>query len=341
MQFANDQALLLLLGIPFLLMALWLSRRRWEQARARLGDAPLVRRLLRDTSDTKSLLRTTLFLVAVLFLTVALARPQTGGKSTLVKREGIDILFVLDLSKSMLAKDIRPSRLQRAKLELNSLMDELRGDRVGLIGFAGMAYVQSPLTTDYAAARLFLKSMSSADVPVQGTAIGSALKLAHSMLTETEGVAKSRLVVLLTDGEDHGKELTEALALLKKDGIAVYAVGIGSQSGEPIPEEDGTGYKKAKDGKTVMSRINESLLADAARATGGRYVNLQAGSTLVQLKEYVSTMQKEEFESSLYTQYDEHFPWLLWPAFLCLLGAGLLDERRGSRWFGLLREGER
>ncbi len=338
MQFANDQALLLLLGIPFLLMAFWLSRRRWLRAQKRLGDAGLSRRLLERVSDTKGLLRITLFVVALFLLTLALARPQTGGKSTLVKREGIDILFVLDLSKSMLAKDIRPSRLQRAKLELNSLMDELRGDRVGLIGFAGMAFVQSPLTTDYAAARLFLKSMSPKDVPVQGTAVGSALKLAHTLLTETEGVAKSRLVVLLTDGEDHGEQMKDALALLKKDNIPVYAVGIGSQSGEPIPEEGGQGYKKSKDGKTVMSRMNESLLANAARSTGGRYVNLQAGSSLVQLKEYVSTMQKEEFESSLYTQYDEHFPWLLWPAFLCLLAAAVLDERRGSRWFGILRE---
>jgi len=338
-RFASEWAFLLLLAVPALLLLYW-AVGHLRSARLRsIGDAQLAARLVSARSERKSILKAALIIGAVLLLALALTRPQIGGKSTLVKREGIDILFVMDVSKSMLAEDIRPSRLKRAQLELQSLLMELHGDRVGIVSFAGAAFVQCPLTTDYGAARIFLKNLNPNDMPVQGTAIGDALIMAHQLLTASKESSASRLVVLLTDGEDHGKQLEESMAKLEADKIPVFVVGIGSASGEPIPEygEDGqmSGYKKSEEGKTVMSRLNESLLSGLAEKSGGRYVSLQAGGSLSELHDYVKRMQKREFESSLYTQYDEKFPWLLWPAFLLLLAASLIDERRGSRLLGL------
>jgi len=338
-RFASEWAFILLLAVPALLLIYWaVGHMRMARLR-RVGDEHLAERLIGARSERKSILKAALVIGAVFLLALSLTRPQIGGKSTLVKREGIDILFVLDVSKSMLAEDIRPSRLKRAQLELQSLLMELHGDRVGIVSFAGAAFLQCPLTTDYGAARIFLKNINPDDMPVQGTAIGDALAMAHQLLTSSKESSASRLVVLLTDGEDHGKQLDEALSKLEADKIPIFVVGIGSASGEPIPEygEDGhmSGYKKSKEGKTVMSRLNEPLLAGLAEKSGGRYVSLQSGGSLSELHDYVKRMQKREFESSLYTQYDEKFPWLLWPAFLLLLAASFIDERRGSRLLGL------
>ncbi len=339
MRFANGEYILFLLVIPLLAAFYWTARRRTVRRLEKLADASLRDWLVRRVSDRKQILKAALLFGGLFFLILSLTRPQVGGRSTLVKREGIDLLFVLDVSKSMEVRDIRPSRLRRAKLELQAIMEELAGDRVGIISFSGAAFVQCPLTSDYAAARMFLKSLDPSDMPVQGTAVGEALELSHRLLTETESPGGSRLVVLLTDGEDHGEKAEEAMRKLAADKIPVFVVGIGSQSGEPIPMygNDGnmSGYLKDKDGQTVMSRLNESLLRNIASKTGGRYTNLQAGGTLDELHQYVKQMQKQEFESSLYTQYDEKFAFLLWPAFVLLLLSSLVDERRGSRWLGV------
>jgi len=336
LRFASEWAFLLLLLIPALLLLFWAGRHFYRRKLLRLGEARLALRLVGVYSERKAILKIALILAAVLFLVLALTRPQVGGRSTLVKREGIDILFALDVSKSMLAEDIRPSRLKRAKLELQSLLTELKGDRVGIVSFAGAAFVQCPLTGDYGAARIFLKHLNPNDMPVQGTAIGEALELSHKLLTGSDERSASRLVVLLTDGEEHGENVKEALVKFEADKIPVFVVGIGSASGEPIPEygEDGqmSGYIKSKAGKTVMSRLNDSLLSNIAAQTGGRYISLQAGGSLSELHDYVRRMQKREFESSLYTQYDEKFTYLLWPAFVLLFLASMLSERRRSKF---------
>lgn len=339
MRFASGEYIILMLALPLLAVFFWIARRRTVERLRRLADLRLADRLSRHVSDRKAVLRAALLFGAIFLIILALTRPQMGGRSTLVKKEGIDLLFVLDVSKSMVVQDIRPSRLKRAKLELQSLMEQLSGDRVGIISFAGAAYVQSPLTGDYSAARMFLKALSPYDMPVQGTAIGPALKLSHKLLTDGSGASGSRLVVLLTDGEDHGEELEQAVQVLADAKIPVFAVGIGSASGEPIPHYDKNGgmmgYLKDGAGKTVMSRLNEKGLRSIASKTGGKYVSLQAGGTLDELRSYVGRMQKQQFESSLYTQYDEKFPYLLWPAFILLFLATLIDERRGSRWLGV------
>ena len=341
MRFASIHYAFLLLLLPFLGLLFWLARRRTTRLLAKLADPGLRESLLRHLSDRKTILRSALLFAAVFFLVVALVRPQLGGRSTLIKREGIDLLFALDVSKSMVVQDIRPSRLKRAKLEIQSIVDTLKGDRVGLVSFSGAAFVQCPLTSDYAASKLFLKALEPNQMPVQGTAVGEALTVAHKLLTSESGNSGARLVVLMTDGEDHGENLDKAIDALAEARIPVFVVGIGSPSGEPIPEytDDGqmNGYHRDGSGKTIMSRLNESLLRKIADKTGGRYVNLQAGGTLEELKEYVKRLQKQQFESALHTQYDEKYAWALWPAFLLLLAASLVDERRGSRWLGLGR----
>jgi len=331
----------LLLALPVFALFFWIARRRFLVKLNRLADSTMAEWLSRRVSDKKAIFKTALIFAGMGFLILALTRPQMGGHSTLVKREGIDLLFALDVSKSMEVKDIRPSRLKRAKLELQSLMEQLAGDRVGIISFAGAAFVQSPFTSDYSAAKMFLKALSPKDMPVKGTSIGEALKLSHKLFTETTETPGSRLVVLLTDGEDHGEDLAEAITLLKDDKIPVFAVGIGSASGEPIPQFDVqgnmAGYMKDRSGKTVMSRLNEKALREIALKTGGKYVNLQAGGSLDDLKDYVSTMQKQQFESSLFTQYEEKYFFLLWPAFILLLLASLIDDRRNSRLLGVAK----
>lgn len=339
MRFAASEYSLLLMLVPLAAVMFWAARRRTLSRLRRLADPGLAHGLAAGISDRKAVLRTALILVAMTLLVGALVRPQMGGRSTLVKREGIDMLFVVDVSKSMLVQDIRPSRLKRAKLELQSLVEQLSGDRIGIVSFAGSAFVQCPLTSDYAAAKMFLRSLDPRDMPVQGTAIGAALKLAHRILTDESGVSGSRLVVLLTDGEDHGEEVEQAIDLLKGERIPVFVVGIGSMSGEPVPEysEHGemVGYLRSREGKTVMSRLDDALLRRIATSTEGRYVNLQSGGSLEELHDFVGRLQKQQFESALFTQYDEQFPVLLWPAFLLLFIATILDERRGSRWLGL------
>lgn len=332
MTFGAPLYALLLLLLPAVGLLFYLRRRFHAQRLAAHSDPALRPLLQKETSEKRALVSGALVLLALGLIVLALTRPQMGGRSTLVKREGIDLLFVLDVSKSMLTEDIRPSRLKRAKLELSSLLDQLKGDRVGIVSFAGAAYVQSPLTTDYSAARLFLRNLEPKDMPVPGTAIGAALKLADTLFTTEKTAAGSRLVVLLTDGEDHGTELDEAVAKLKASKIPVFVVGIGSATGEPIPETDENGasvsYLRDKDGKTVMSRLDESRLRRIAEATGGAYVNLQAGGTFEELKRAVSNLQKQQFANALYTQYDEKYAWLLVPAFFALFAASVIGRRK-------------
>ncbi|MBI5548026.1 MAG: VWA domain-containing protein [Deltaproteobacteria bacterium] len=269
---------------------------------------------------------------------LALAQPQCGTHKELAKRYGIDLVVALDASSSMLARDIKPSRLERAKLELSSLLDRLRGDRVGIVVFAGDAFTQCPLTSDYAAAKMFLRAIESTSMPVQGTNIARALEESKGLLVDAERGAKARAIVLLTDGEDTaGSDVSEQLEGLKALGIKVITVGIGSLTGEPIPEldEHGTavGWKKDSAGKTVMSRLDEAGLQSIADQTTGRYIHSVSGSVGVQeVWEELDRLDKAEFESRLTVKYDERFQHLALPGLLLLLlGAAIRPGREERR----------
>jgi Ca-activated chloride channel family protein len=300
----------------------------------RLIDPHAMPRALVGRSPSRTAVRGSALTLGLLLLSVALAQPQCGTSTELTKRTGIDVVVALDASRSMLAEDIRPSRLERAKLELADLLDRLRGDRVAIVVFAADAFVQCPLTTDYAAAKLFLHAIDVNSVPQQGTSLSSALLTAKQVLDDGGGVARGRAVVLLTDGEDHEAGMGEALDQLNAESIRVYPVGIGSATGEPIPTFDDKGrfggYKRDKLGQTVMTRLNEDALREIATKTGGRYFHSTAGDVGVPaVYEELERLDKAEFESHLTVQYAERYRDFAMPGlFLLLIGAGLTERRR-------------
>ncbi|MHB1844457.1 MAG: VWA domain-containing protein [Deltaproteobacteria bacterium] len=340
------------LGVPFRLAhpeRLWLTAlalalaivwavgtvRRLRSAHRILGERALARALV-GRSPGRIWTKGGSLTLGTLCLALALTQPQCGAHTELTKRTGIDVVVALDASRSMLAEDIRPSRLARAKLELSDLLDRLRGDRVGIVVFAADAFVQCPLTTDYAAAKLFLKAIDVGSVPQQGTSLSAALLTSKQLLDGGGGVSRGRAVVLLTDGEDHEKGIEDAAGQLADEGIRVYPVGIGSATGEPIPVYDDhgrfAGYKRDKLGQTVMTRLNEDVLREIAQKTQGRYFHSTAGDVGVPaVSEELERLDKAEFESHLTVQYAERFQAFAYPGFLLLLLGAALSERRREK----------
>ncbi|MHB8416518.1 MAG: VWA domain-containing protein [Myxococcales bacterium] len=327
---------LLWLGAAALVIGLlWLTR-AFSRSRlaARLVDPRAEGRALVGRSGARVGLRGAALSGGLVLLAAALAQPQCGTSTELTKRTGIDVVVALDASRSMLAEDIRPSRLERAKLELSDLLDRLKGDRVAIVVFAADAFVQCPLTTDYAAAKLFLRAIDPSSVPQQGTSLSAALLQAKEVLDGGGGVARGRAVVLLTDGEDHEAGIEDAIGQLSQENIRVYPVGIGSTTGEPIPTFDDkgrfTGYKRDKLGQTVMTRLNEEVLQEIATKTGGRYYHSTAGDVGVPaVYEDLERLDKAEFESHLTVQYAERYRDFAMPGFfLLLIGASLRERRR-------------
>lgn len=241
----------------------------------------------------------------------ALAQPQCGSRAELVKRRGIDVVVALDASKSMLARDVQPSRLERAKLELTTLLDELKGDRVAIVVFAGEAAIQCPLTSDYGAAKLFLRAIDPDAMPQGGTNIGGALLLARKVLESADRGAKDKVVVLISDGEDLEGEVNEGIEALKEVGAQVLAVGIGSESGEPIPvfgkNGEVVGYKKDSGGATVLSKLDKAGLSLIAEETDGQFFYQPQGVAMSEVVAIVDKMQKSELESRLMVRYAEGF----------------------------------
>jgi len=323
--------LLILVALLLGLLALLVALRRGTRVQALLGSR-LGQALAPGASTLLSALQAALRASALALFAVALAQPQCGSRTELARRRGIDLVVTLDASKSMLARDVAPSRLDRAKLELNTLLDSLKGDRVGIVAFAGDAYIQSPLTSDYAAAKLFLRAVDPEQMQQGGTNIGAALLLAQNMLEGVDRGAKDRVVVLLSDGEDLSGEEMEAAESLRASGIKVYAVGIGSESGEPIPEFGKTGevvgYKKDASGNTVLTRLDRAGLEAVAQLTGGEFFHQPHGVAVPEVAARIDRLQKSELESRLTVRWDERFQSFLAPGLLLLVVGLLLPGRR-------------
>ena len=337
MRFANPQLLWLLLLLPVLVVGLALRYGWRRRTLARLGHLPQVRRLADSVSPAARLVKAVLLVVGTALVILSLARPQAGERSTLASAVGIDIVVALDFSKSMLAQDAYPSRIERAKAELSRLLDSLKGDRVGLVAFAGET-LSYPLTTDYTAAKLFWRDMSPLDMPVGGTAMGKAIVAANRLLAGVRGKGppRSQVILLLTDGEDHESDPIEAAKESAKQGVRIYAVGIGSRSGEPIPllNEDGTvaGYMPKPGGGFVTTRVDAKVLRQLASITRGRYIAMEPRRFGVEpiLRE-IATLKKSESKSRLIRHYDEVFAFFLFPGFMLLLVEACLRERRMDR----------
>ena len=335
MRLAHPHLLWLGLLVPAAVLAFAIAFVLRRRALARLGSPLLIARMSAAASVPRKVARAILLCSSIGLLALALARPQAGGCARLEKQRGLDLVVALDFSRSMLARDVYPSRLERAKRELERLMDRLSGDRVGLVAFAGETLTYPP-TTDYDAVKLFWRDLSPSDMPVGGTAIGRALTAATEMLSRlraTGGETRDQVILLLTDGEETESEPLEAAEAAAKLAIKVFAVGIGSRSGELLPEtgegDQGGGYIKDRDGKYVTSRLDEDLLSKIAAKTSGGFLRVDAQHFGVEaIEAALAGLKRTESESRLVRQYDEVFEYLLFPALLLLLVDACLGERR-------------
>lgn len=264
--------------------------------------------------------------LALLFFGLALAQPQCGSSTELTKRRGIDLVVAIDASKSMLARDVQPSRLERAKLELTTLLDSLKGDRVAIVAFAGESFIQCPLTGDYAAAKMFLRAIDPNTMPQGGSDIGGALRTARQVLDNADRGTKDKVVVLISDGEDLGGDVSDGVDGLKEIGARVLAVGIGSEQGEPIPivNQNGetVGYRKDDSGNTVLTRLDKAGLARIAADTGGELFYQPQAVAMNEVVQVIDKLQKSELESRLTVRYAEGFqPFVLAGIVFVLLAA--------------------
>lgn len=324
--------LLLLVPLLALVYLLYLNWRR--KAQKYFGDKELIDRLSPDRSKTKPLVKFVIALAVVSFISLALVNPQIGSRLETVQREGIDLVFAVDVSKSMLCEDVQPNRLDRAKLIISRTLDELVSDRIGIITYAGRAYPQLPITTDYGAARLFLKNVNTNLIPSQGTAIGEAIDLATRYFDDMD--QKNRLLVILSDGEDHEEGIDDVISKALEAQIKIFTIGIGTERGGPIPVKNRgiiTGYKKDQNGEVVITKLNSSLLADIASQGEGNFFEGNSTRKAVEaLMDTLMEMEKSQFETSLFADYEDQFQWLLAPALLLLLLDVFILERK-TQWF--------
>ncbi len=341
-RFAQPDMLYLLLLVPVLLLIWIIYTRKRRLARDRFGNPDLVRRLSPDYSPGRMTFKFILRILALISAVILIARPQFGSRLEEVKREGVEVIIALDVSNSMLAEDIQPSRLERAKQAIAQLVDQLRDDKIGLILFAGDAYTQIPITNDYLSAKMFLESASPDVVSKQGTAIGSAIELGTRSFTP--GSDKSRAIIIITDGENHEDDAVSMAKSAAEKDIVIHTIGIGSASGSPVPvtRNGKQDYLKDSDGNTVITKLDEKGLQEIASASGGRYV--RANNTSLGLNEIyndIGRMKKAEINSVMYTEYNDQF---LIPAvfMLILLLVDVLVMNRKNRILKNLRvTGER
>lgn len=324
-RFAHPEYLYLLLAVPALVAlfawALYDRRRRL----ARFGDPATVATLMPDASTGRMKLKFILFTTAVILVILAAARPQFGSKLREQKSEGIEMMLAVDISNSMLAEDFEPNRLERTKYAINKLFDGLEQDRVGVIVFAGDATVQLPITSDYRMAKAFAKRISPSMASVQGTSIGKALSLAE--MSFSSGSGDSRVIILITDGEDHEGNVMQAAERAAEQGIRIFTIGIGTPEGAPI--QIGGEFIKDEAGEMVVSKLNEEMLARIADITGGAYVRSSKQSIgLDEIVKAINEMEQTELSTVRFEEFNEQYQYLLIAALVLLLLEFVVLDRR-------------
>ena len=331
MQFANLSALNYLWLVPLLAVLFFWAARRRRKALAAFGDQGLMAKLSQAVSPFRDRLKSGLILAGVFFLVLALARPQWGEKTEQVVRSGVDVFVALDTSLSMDATDVAPSRLEKARHIAADLIDRLQGNRVGLIAFAGSAFVQCPLTLDEGAARIFLDSVSTGAVSEAGTNLASALEAARKGFVSKE--SKYKVVILLTDGEQHEGDPVKVAEEARAEGVVVHTIGVGTAAGDPIPIRNARGeitdYKRDEAGQPVLSRLDEDSLSRIALATGGQYFRASDDEAEVEeIAELVGSMESKELSAQLFTQYEERYYWPLGFAVAFLIAEAAIPRGR-------------
>ena len=327
-RFANPHLLWLLLVVPVMVVAFAIILRLRRRNLQHFGNVEVVKTLLRDVSSWRVYTKFILFALAFSALVLAVARPQFGAKLREEKQEGVEMMFVVDVSNSMLAEDFTPNRLDRTRYAIDKLFASLNQDRVGVVVFAGEAKVQLPITTDYRMARNFAKRLSPSLVEVQGTDISDAIDLASLSFSQREGA--SRVMILITDGEAHDADALAAVERASERGIRIFAIGIGSPQGAPI--KIGGEFIKDEKGEMVVSRLNEELLQQIAEKGNGAYIRASnADFGLSEIVGEIEKMEKSELSTLRFDEYNEQFYWILWVVLALLLIEGLLLDRRNPR----------
>ncbi len=334
-RFANSAYLYLLFLIPLLIAVYILLVHLQRKATLKFVNSAFFELLMPLRSPIRNHVKFIIFLFVLASLIVAVARPQFGSKLKEVKREGIEIIIALDVSRSMLAEDIKPNRLERAKQAIIALINRMQDDKIGMIIFAGDAYTQLPITTDYISAKIFLSNINTEIVSKQGTAIASAIDLgAKSFTQDTEA---SKVIVVISDGENHEGDAVEAARLAAEKGIKIYTIGMGSPTGAPVPlSRSGglqTGFLKDRQGEVVISRMDPTMLSKIAAAGDGEFFGASSGNVgLNQLYNELNSLNKSEIETKVYSDYDDQFHYFILFAIFLLITDIFILERK-SRYF--------
>lgn len=322
-----------LLLIPLMVVVFYAINKWRKSARNKFAENKLFQDLMPAYSNTRYRFKFTFFLLAFAFLLIGLANPQIGTKLEEVKREGIDLIIAVDVSNSMNATDLSPSRLERAKRAMQQLLEKLKGDRLGIIVFAGEAYTQLPITTDYSAAKLFLNTINTEIVPTQGTNIAAAIELATNSFDYESGGSKA--LVIVSDGENHEKNAVEAAKDAAEKGIKIFTIGMGTTTGAPIPlYKNGkqNGFRQDKEGNTIITSLNEDMMRELADVGNGLYIRANNASVgFQQILDELNGMNKKEYASSVYTDYEDRFQFFLAISFIFLLISLILNEKK-SKW---------
>jgi Ca-activated chloride channel homolog len=332
-RFAHPYYFYLLILIPVFIGVLLVFLLWRKKTIRKFGEISVISQLMPEFSTGKIVFKFLLICLSGIFLILGLADLQTGSKLEKVQRKGIDLILALDVSTSMLAEDIKPSRLERAKQDISRLVDRLEGDRIGLVVFAGKAYTQLPITTDYTAAKLFISAVNTNIVPVQGTAIGDAIERATASFGQSN---HNKAIIIITDGEDHQGGVLEQAEAAAKTGITIYTIGMGLPEGAPIPIYNGniqTGYKKDRDGTVIISRLDEPILQQIAVIGKGMYIRANNSETgLQKIFDDISKIQKSDIESKQFSDYEDRFQYFIALSLIFLVIELLVFDKK-NQWF--------
>ena len=326
-RFEEPLYLYLLLLIP-LLAGLHYATNYYRRKRLlRYGDIELLKGLMPDVSAARREVKTWLMLAALALLIFTLARPQFGTKMDTRKRQGIEAIIAMDISNSMMAEDVTPSRLEKSKMLVSNIVDKMTDDKIGLIVYAGEAYTQLPITSDYVSAKMFLESIDPSLISKQGTAIGAAINLASRSFTPQEGVG--RAIIVITDGENHEGGAVEAAKAAAEKGIQVNVLGVGMPEGAPIPAEGTNDYRRDRDGNVIVTRLNEQMCQEIAKSGNGIYVRVDnTNGAQKAISQEINKMAKADVETQVYTEFNEQFQAVAWIILLLLLAEMLILERK-------------
>lgn len=326
-RFEHTDFLFGLILLPFLVF-LFFYLLRWKRDTARrIGDPKLVKELVKSYSPTKFATKFILVLLGFAICLVAAANLQQRAENESVTRKGVDVMIAMDVSKSMLAEDFPPSRLERARQLVTRLMDQMPNDRIGIVLFAGRAYLQMPLTTDHSAARMYIQQAGPEVVPTQGTVISEALRMANNSFNSKE--RKFKAIILISDGEDHDEQAVPVASALKENGVMVNTVGIGSAEGAVIIDPETGATKKDMQGNTVVTRLNEKILQDIARASNGIYVKMEdVDAAVKQIMDKLNTIEQRSLQDAAYINYKSFFQWFIAAALLLLALELFIPERK-------------